>query len=348
MDNNPYLLNFTNGTVDLRTAELRPHRREDFITKLIHHVFDPNAQCSRFLAFLNRAMGGDVDPERAKRLVAYLQRALGYSLIAVTREKAVFVPFGKPDSGKTTLLSIILDLVSDYATTIQVTSLMAKRDSNNVSADLADLRGVRFVMTSEPSSDQKLATGTVKRITQGGAKVKATRKYENPIIFPETHTVWMDCNKLPGLSDPDDEAIVNRLHPIPFNVQTPKDEIDRELPAKLMAEAEGILAWLVDGARIWNEFGLLPPQEVHDARDAWRRADPLVRFLEECCVISAERDVQGRVAYSAFKAWWASANIDGLIPTETEFGIRMTKRFEKKHQETGAVYYGIGLQSVSK
>ena len=33
LDTDPFALNFLNGTVDLRTGEMREHRRSDFITK---------------------------------------------------------------------------------------------------------------------------------------------------------------------------------------------------------------------------------------------------------------------------------------------------------------------------
>jgi putative DNA primase/helicase len=40
----PYSLNFLNGTVDLRTGELRAHDRADLITKLIPYKYRPNAR----------------------------------------------------------------------------------------------------------------------------------------------------------------------------------------------------------------------------------------------------------------------------------------------------------------
>ena len=44
LDSDPYLLNFRNGTVDLRTGDLRPHRSEEFITKLVHYDYQPRAK----------------------------------------------------------------------------------------------------------------------------------------------------------------------------------------------------------------------------------------------------------------------------------------------------------------
>ena len=127
---------------------------------------------------------------------------------------------------------------------------MVRQESNNTQADLADLRGARFVQTSETEEGQRLAQGKLKRITQGMGKIKATRKYENPIEFNETHKLWIDTNRKPTIRDVDDKATFNRLHPIPFTVTIAKDQIDKELPGKLLGEAEGILAWAVEGARL--------------------------------------------------------------------------------------------------
>ena len=114
-----------------------------------------------------------------------------------TEEKAAFVLFGKGNNGKTTLLSTYLLLLEEYSALLQVDTLMSRQESNNTQADLADLRGARFVMTSEAEEGQRLSQGKLKRITQGMGKIKATRKYQNPIEFPETHKLWMDTNSKP-------------------------------------------------------------------------------------------------------------------------------------------------------
>jgi len=130
-----------------------------------------------FLCFLRRILGDGLMP--------YLQKAFGYSLTGSTVEKVVFMCLGKGDNGKTTLLSLFLGLLKEYAVLLQIDTLMVRQESNNTQADLADLRGARFVMTSETEQGQRLAEGKLKRITQGMGKIKATRKYENPIEFDE-------------------------------------------------------------------------------------------------------------------------------------------------------------------
>jgi putative DNA primase/helicase len=193
----------------------------------------------------------------------------------------------------------------------------------------------------------RLAQAKLKRITQGMGKIKGVRKYENPIEFPETHKLWIDTNRKPTIRDADDRATFNRLHPIPFTVRIPKDRIDRDLPQKLLAEAEGILAWLVAGAKAWFQSGLGKPPEVQAANDQWRsESDQLARFIEECCTTAEPLSVSTSGLYANYKTW-AESRGEGTI-TATMFGAKLAgKGLEKKHKNTGDRYIGIGLRADS-
>jgi len=334
LDAHTDLLNFANGTVDLRTGRLEAHNRNHFITKMVHSDYVTDATCPLFLSFLRRILG--------EALIPYLQNAFGYSLTGSTVEKVVFMCLGKGDNGKTTLLSLFLRLLIEYSVLLQIDTLMVRQESNNTQADLADLRGARFVMTSETEQGQRLAEGKLKRITQGMGKIKATRKYENPIEFDETHKLWMDANHKPEIRGTDN-AIWNRLHLIPFDVTIPKGEIDRDLPRKLLTEARGILTWAVEGAARWHREGLVRPEPVEVAGKAWRReSDQIGRFISERCIAGEFAQAKARGLYSAYKQ--GAEEVSERFMTETAFGTRMTELgYEKTRDEAGAVYHGIGL-----
>ena len=51
-DQNTRLLNLLNGTLDLKTGELRPHSAEDMITKVAGCSFNPNGEAPRFKQFI--------------------------------------------------------------------------------------------------------------------------------------------------------------------------------------------------------------------------------------------------------------------------------------------------------
>jgi putative DNA primase/helicase len=256
----------------------------------------------------------------------------------------VFVLFGAGDNGKSTMLTTFRWLVEEYAQLLPADTLMARQESNNTQADLADLRGARFVQTSETEQGQRLAQGKLKRITQGMGKIKAVRKYENPIEFAETHKLWIDTNRKPTIGDADDTATFNRLHPIPFIVRIPKEDIDKELPAKLLAEAEGILAWAVAGAKLWHKSGLNKPPEVDSAKEEWRaEMDQIGRFIEECCVLGDGFRVLASALYADYKRW-ADDSGEHTI-TGTAFGRKISSAYEKKVSNRGITYLGIGLRS---
>lgn len=336
LDADPDLLNVLNGTINLQTGQLLPHQRDSFITKLVHHSYKPEARFSAraFSAFLAEILDHDGD------LIDYLQVALGYSLTGRTSEKAVFVPFGAGDNGKTTLLTTVAKILEEYSTTMQVDTLMVRQESNNSQADLADLRGRRFVVTSETEEGQRLAQGKLKRITQGMGRIKAVRKYENPIEFNETHKLWMDTNRKPQIRDGDDRATFNRLHPIPFVVTVPKERIDRSLPTKLLGEAEGILAWMVEGARRWYAEGLRLPAQVQAARAEWQdESDQLGRFVAERCSTGPEYQMRGSHLYKAYQRWCEDGGEREM--SSTAFGRRLKTRGIEWRDDRGTVYLGL-------
>ena len=134
--------------------------------------------------------------ERAERLVRYLQKTFGYAITGEVSEKAVFCFFGPTDAGKTTLLETIRYPLAEYSHQILIDSLMVRhnQETNNSMADLADLRGSRFVTTSEGEDGQRLAQAKLKYLSAGMGKIKTCRKYENPITFEATHKLFLDSN----------------------------------------------------------------------------------------------------------------------------------------------------------
>ena len=285
-----------------------------------------------------------------KEAIEFLQRALGYSITGKTTEKCLFLAYGPKDTGKTTLLRAVTQLLGDYAGQIKVDSLMVERGrpmDNNAKDDLADLRGKRFEMTSETGEGQRLREDLVKLLSQGQGPYKAVRKYESHFEFPETWKIWLDCNHLPVIKGTD-EAIWERLVVIPFRHVVPLQEQTRDLRQQLLAEAEGILAWLVEGLRAWMKDGLHPlPASLQRERDEWRQeADDLGQWIEECCVKHSSVKAKSSDLYESNKAWRAN---NGLYDDSTPIFARKMKArgFVKKEfgHDKAMHWLGIGLKT---
>ena len=114
IDANPYLLNVQNGTLDLKTAQLRPHDRNDLSTKISRVSYDPDAPCPVWEKFVYRIFQ-DAEGNERPDLVQYAQRAAGYSLTGDTSEQCLFIPHGIGRNGKTTFLNMLKHAVGDYA-----------------------------------------------------------------------------------------------------------------------------------------------------------------------------------------------------------------------------------------
>ena len=94
--------------------------------------YDPQAQCPRFMQFLDEIMGvgpesGTDQRQGAKRMISYLQKAFGCAATGKP-EKAIFVLYGKGNNGKTTLVEITRAALGDneYAGEVNIDSLMAR------------------------------------------------------------------------------------------------------------------------------------------------------------------------------------------------------------------------------
>lgn len=356
LDQDAYLLNCENGTLDLRDGQLREHRREDHITKLVLVRYKPEAQCPIFIQFLQRIMGdspdaSQADGERAGRLASYLQKVFGYSLTGDVSEKVIFCFFGTGNNGKTTLLEAIRFVLWEFSAQIQIDTLMSyrQRESNASLSDLADLHGARFVTTSEAEQGGRLAEGKLKYLSAGMGSVKTCRKYENPITFRATHKLFIDANHKPIIRGAD-QAIWNRLKLIPFDVTIPLQEIDKALLEKLKGEAEGILAWMVEGCRRWRTEGLGDPPEVSQASAGWHSEMSMLReFIEDSCVISPEALCPIGDLHKAYQSW-AQENGERDTAWLRAFDDELTaKGCRKKRDRVGGkqtrVWQGITLRA---
>jgi putative DNA primase/helicase len=298
-DQDPWTLNTESGTVDLRSGRLRPHRPEDLLSKMIPLRYDRHAECPQFMAFLFRIMGSHPDASegeniKANEMVSYLQKVFGCAATGKP-EKLLFVLYGEGNNGKTTLLEVIRDALGhkEYAGQVQVDSLMIRPkealSNNAVNTDLADLQGCRFVSSSEVEQGQRLSLSRVKYLT-GLGQIKARRLRENMITFRPTYKLFLDCNHKPVITDPND-AIWNRVKCIPFKVQIPEGDIDKDLPAKLRTELPGILRWIVEGALLYYRDGLGDSPDVIAATEQYRQeSDRLKEFFEDRCIVAADGD----------------------------------------------------------
>ena len=336
LDADPWLLNTKNGTIDLRTGEMREHRREDLITKLAPVEYDPNVSAPSLEAFLERVLPGE-------ELRGFVRRAAGYSATGDTSEQCMFIHHGPGANGKSTFQEAVSAALGDYAMRTPTETLLVKR-AGGVPNDIARLKGARFVTASETEEGRRLAESLVKDLT-GQDTISARFMWAEWFDFKPTHALHLSTNHKPEIRGTD-AAIWRRIRLIPWAVTIPAPEQDKKLPEKLRGELPGILAWIVRGCSEWLREGLKAPEEVRQATKAYRaEMDVLAAFLADCCQRGEDEEEFAGELWGAWKRWCEETGEQ--VGTQKRFGGQLGERGFLNHRDsrTGRkVWSGVSLR----
>jgi putative DNA primase/helicase len=327
-------LNCQNGIVNLRTGELIPHDSNFMMSNICYAEYNPNAEPPKmWLQFLDDVTNGDKD------LQEYLQKCVGYSLTGSIREQCAFFLYGLGNNGKSTFLDTISDLLGTYGGNVQPETIMMRKNSDGgANSDIARLRSKRFVTTVEPNEGVRLNEGLVKQLT-GGDKVTCRFLYGDEFEYSPEYKIWMGTNHKPVIRGTD-TGIWRRIRLIPFEVNIPKEKVDKNLKYKLRKELPQIFKWAVDGCIKWQKEGLEPPKVVEDATKEYKvEMDILASFVDACIEIDY---VNGKVipAQDLFEIYvaWAKKNNEFEM-TSSKFFREITKKLpEKARRASGIVY----------
>lgn len=333
LDADPFLLNCANGTLDLRTDELRPHDPADLLTKMAGAAYTPDAACPEFTKFLKR-----VQPKQEMR--AYLARLLGHALEGRVTAHILPIFHGAGANGKGTLTTAVLAALGDYGDAADP-ELLTARTFDAHPTGTADLVGLRLAVLHESDHGRRLAEGTVKRLT-GGDRIKARRMREDFWHFEPSHTFLMLTNHKPIVGGTD-EGIWRRLRLVPWDVVIPPEERDLALADKLVLELEAVLAWLVAGYREWREHGLDDPDPVKKATADYRdESDALARFISERCLTGPNFTVRSSELFAAWSKWCTTEGVEsGSNKALTE--SLQNRGYDTRRTNIGAVWQGLGL-----
>jgi len=332
-DSDPCKFNVANGTLHLdgEQVELRPHARRDLITHISPVAYDPEATCPKFHKYLDRVQP-DVEQQK------FLQVWGGYCLSGLTIEQVLTLHYGIGSNGKTVLLELWLHIFGDYGATVPIATFMQEqhsRGAGDATPDIARLPGMRLVVASEPEKNARLAESVVKTAT-GGGKMTARRLFEGQFEFTPNFKLNIDANNKPLITG-QDEGIWRRVLMCPWPVFLEKHERNKKLRFELMAEAPGILNWLLDGWRMYRESGLYLPDTVLAAIDEYRQeSDPLRSFIATCLRAAPGGRISRSRLYAAYERWCKANALDPM--KGNAFGRAMTQ-VGIRRETVGVVFY---------
>lgn len=256
-----------------------------------------------FTAYCYRRM------RKRQQVVDFLQQLCGISISGFNSEKVLIFCYGPGgENGKTTFFNVLERVLGTYFFRINIESLLFSPNRGVNNDEIVDMRGKRMVVTSEVS-EGTLNISLIKTLTGAEGKIKASRKYEHPVEYRPTHTLWMFGNKMPRVHTVND-PIWNRIKVIKFTVSIPD-----VLPASqllpqdkavdmLCQEAPGILKWCLRGWNSYQQNGLVQPDDVKLESLQYQTAqDRLAQFFQERCLLAKSATEKREVRVLRSRLW---------------------------------------------
>lgn len=335
-DADAYALTHKSGTTDLRTSEVRAHAPGDLITHCAPS--DPifAGRGERWESFLEQVL-----PSEALRL--YVQRAIGCSIIGKQRDHVIFIATGGGGNGKGTLFRAIKAAIGEYYSAIS-SNMLIEAQSERHATEIADLMGRRLCVSSEIPAGKFLDETKVKELT-GNDQLTARFMRKDNFRFQPTHTLWICANRKPRIKGTDN-GIWRRIKVIPFNVTIPAENMDKDLDDKLEAERDAILAWCIEGARMYCEMGLGFCDEVTDATGDYRKDEDLLgAALGELCIFGPNECVSKPQFRNALQQYYNDNGLNACPSDPTLAREFATRGIESKRTNLSRYWVGIRLRN---
>lgn len=333
------IINTPIGVVDLKSSSVRMSRAHDYCTMITAVGPDWEQPHPLWDGFLHGITGGD------QAYADYLQRVAGMALYGKVYEEGLVIAYGSGSNGKSTLFDLWVRLMGSYADVVRNEVIMGNRNGGDVAGQNL-LRGKRLVIMGELENNQTMQGAILKRLTSHD-RIQANVKYYEPITFTPSHTLILHTNHLPRLQDVD-AGTVRRIAVAPFTMTiTPERKITGFGDMLFEQEGPAVLAWMLDGARLFAEDGykLTPPQVVREATAEYvDQEDVIGTFLRERCTLEGNAECKPSEMFDAF-AKWLDANKLGWKGGSKGFkAALLTRGFEyvKRHGEPKVL--GIRLE----
>lgn len=351
-DADPYLLGVQNGAVDLRNGKLIPSDPSMYIRRTASTAFiDLDTPAPRWEQFLEELFTPHTEYDA---IPGYLSRLFGYSLLGLVRDHILVVFWGgQGRNGKGTMLQSLQRVLGAYAGPVPNDLIIdsgRQAQGGAAAPHWLELQGMRLVWGSEVESGSKFSLMAAKRLS-GGDLISARAPYGKTYIkFSPSHQFILLANDKPRASSEDD-AFWDRLQIVPFTMRflTPdrmtgaanERPADPGLEDALVAEAPGILAWLVRGCLEYQRVGIQPPEVVKIATQAYRDdEDTLGMFIAETCIESPMYQCGAQELFNSYRDWCVDSGINHPMK-RPDFYKRMDARHTKIKTNTGNKYVGL-------
>jgi P4 family phage/plasmid primase-like protien len=333
MDENPYLICFTNGVYDVEAEIFRDGCPDDYISFCTNKAYKPLDEKDEKI-FEIRDFFNKIQPE--PEMCEYLLMLMSLCIVGLISEESFYVFTGSGANGKSKLLELMKETLGDLFKPMDILLLTGKKTSSSAaSPELADKKGVRMCPLDEPKSTDEINTGFMKVVT-GGDLITARALFKEPIYFRPQFKPFLLCNHLPKIKS-DDDGTWRRLKVLLFpskflmrDNMTKKDIrkglgknqfwADLHLHEKIPEWSQTFMGLLIQYYLKYKKTGLKHPQSVIKETMGYRkRCDVFQDFIGDYLDKTNKNTDKITIANLAagMKTWYKS-NYDDKCPSGKE------------------------------
>ena len=310
--------------VDTQKGVLKPrkHTPKIFSTNQIPVNVSEEAECPKFMKFLNDIFDGD------EECVNLIQEIMGYCLCSSTKAEKMFIFHGEGANGKSILCSILMEIFGKGASALE----LGRFKDKFALVGLVD-KYVNISTENDQNGKEPYNTENLKKIVSGDP-ITVEPKYQNAFTCRVNVKLINSVNRLPLLNGGVSEAIRRRLMIVPFEVtftdnpQEGKKEKKKDpfIIDELKKELEGILMFALKGyLRLrMNNYQFSPCKKADAALQHYiEDIDCMRRFVDEMLSPDPHGKINKTKLRESFKEWCRE---EGFV----EYISMSTKTFRKE------------------
>ena len=297
LNDNPDVLSFKNGVLNLRDGTFRERRYDDYLSKCLDIDYEPDAPSNpAWEAFIHDIFdaGGLV----ADEIVDFLQVWLGYSITGHNNAQQCVIMFGNGSNGKSLFNDVLIcclkcaagKMVDTWSSRMFDDSSTKKESSNQATPELAKLVGCNIGLINE-TAEGLLFGEQMKKLVDNSQSLSYRQMYQTSKSLKLITKFIFSTNHFPMF--PTEVAYKRRINVVPMLVtfveepDGPNQKLkDTQLFAKMAGTVparQAIINWMVAGARRYYERGLKvlpPPQCCERYKEQYVASNDWTAFFE--------------------------------------------------------------------
>lgn len=285
------LINVANGVLQVKPGgniKLLDHSSDYLFTLRVASVFDPESNCPLFHKILNQLLPDEDDRK-------LLQLFSAYALLPDCRFEAALICYGEAGRGKSTIAEAIANALG----TDLVARLTMSQICDPKSYHVPKLRHAAVNLGTELDAVELGDSAAYKTIVSGEA-IEARPIFGSPFTMKPACKLLFLANSLPRFKHGTD-AELRRSRFLRFDVLPMEKDVT--LKAKLAAEHDGILLWMIEGLKELLAIREMPSggRDSRAVLDRFRISnDPCGAFVTLRCQLTSDATIPKADLKNAF------------------------------------------------